>query len=383
MNVFKKIYCRIFQTCFKIALPILPYRKPDIFYTTSDLIPVFTERKISSVLVVTDQSIRSLGLLSGMLKTFDDSGIKYAVYDKTVPNPTTTNVEEARTIYLENSCSAVIGFGGGSSMDCAKAVAARLAKPKQSLAKMKGIMKIHKKLPLLIAVPTTAGTGSETTLAAVITDADTRHKYAINDFPLIPKYAVLDADVTLSLPVSVTASTGMDALTHAVEAFIGNTTTKETRADSLRAVKLIYENIFTVCTDGHNRDARKNMLEASFYAGAAFTKSYVGYVHAVAHSLGGEYNIPHGLANATLLPFVLEAYGKKIWKKLHVLGIAAGVCTSDESDEIGAKKFIESIKDMKKKIVIGEKLKGIRKEDIPKLSKARKPHRARRDKDAG
>ncbi|MCF0242321.1 MAG: iron-containing alcohol dehydrogenase [Treponema sp.] len=369
MNVFKKIYCRIFQTCFKIALPILPYRKPDIFYTTSDLIPVFTERKISSVLVVTDQSIRSLGLLSGMLKTFDDSGIKYAVYDKTVPNPTTTNVEEARTIYLENSCSAVIGFGGGSSMDCAKAVAARIAKPKQSLAKMKGIMKIHKKLPLLIAVPTTAGTGSETTLAAVITDADTRHKYAINDFPLIPKYAVLDADVTLSLPVSVTASTGMDALTHAVEAFIGNTTTKETRADSLRAVKLIYENIFTVCTDGHNRDARKNMLEASFYAGAAFTKSYVGYVHAVAHSLGGEYNIPHGLANATLLPFVLEAYGKKIWKKLHVLGIAAGVCTSDESDEIGAKKFIESIKDMKKKIGIGDKLKGIRKEDIPKLSR--------------
>ena len=369
MNVFKKIYCRIFQTCFKIALPILPYRKPDIFDTTSDLIPVFTERKISSVLVVTDQSIRSLGLLSGMLKTFDDSGIKYAVYDKTVPNPTTTNVEEARTIYLENSCSAVIGFGGGSSMDCAKAVAARIAKPKQSLAKMKGIMKIHKKLPLLIAVPTTAGTGSETTLAAVITDADTRHKYAINDFPLIPKYAVLDADVTLSLPVSVTASTGMDALTHAVEAFIGNTTTKETRADSLRAVKLIYENIFTVCTDGHNRDARKNMLEASFYAGAAFTKSYVGYVHAVAHSLGGEYNIPHGLANATLLPFVLEAYGKKIWKKLHVLGIAAGVCTSDESDEIGAKKFIESIKDMKKKIGIGDKLKGIRKEDIPKLSR--------------
>ena len=369
MNVFKKIYCRIFQTCFKIALPILPYRKPDIFYTTSDLIPVFTERKISSVLVVTDQSIRSLGLLSGMLKTFDDSGIKYAVYDKTVPNPTTTNVEEARTIYLENSCSAVIGFGGGSSMDCAKAVAARIAKPKQSLAKMKGIMKIHKKLPLLIAVPTTAGTGSETTLAAVITDADTRHKYAINDFPLIPKYAVLDADVTLSLPVSVTASTGMDALTHAVEAFIGNTTTKETRADSLRAVKLSYENIFTVCTDGHNRDARKNMLEASFYAGAAFTKSYVGYVHAVAHSLGGEYNIPHGLANATLLPFVLEAYGKKIWKKLHVLGIAAGVCTSDESDEIGAKKFIESIKDMKKKIGIGDKLKGIRKEDIPKLSR--------------
>jgi len=253
-------------------------------------------------------------------------------------------------------------------MDCAKAVGARIAKPKQSLAKMKGILKVHKKLPLLIAIPTTAGTGSETTLAAVITDAETRHKYAINDFPLIPRYAVLDPKVTLSLPPSITAATGMDALTHAVEAYIGNSTTPDTRKNALLAVKLIFENLDTAYQDGSNLDARRNMLKASFYAGCAFTKSYVGYVHAVAHSLGGEYNVPHGLANAILLPFVLESYGKCIHKKLHALAVEANIAFKEDSHEEAAQKFIDAIKDMKKRFGIGDTIKEIREEDIPKLA---------------
>ncbi len=253
-------------------------------------------------------------------------------------------------------------------MDCAKAVGARIAKPKQSLARMKGILKVHKKLPLLIAVPTTAGTGSETTLAAVITDAETRHKYAINDFPLIPKYAVLDPKVTLSLPPAITATTGMDALTHAVEAYIGRSTTYGTRKNALMAVRLIFENIDKVYQDGSDIDARRNMLHASFYAGCAFTKSYVGYVHAVAHSLGGEYNVPHGLANAILLPFVLEAYGSCIHKKLYRLSVAAGVSEKGTPYDIAAREFIEAVKDMKKRFDIGDTVKEIREEDIPKLA---------------
>lgn len=157
-----------------------------------------------------------LGLTKRLEKVLSENNIKYTIYDKTVANPTTKNVAEAMDLFLFNNCNAIIGFGGGSSMDCAKAVGAKIAKPKQSLAKMKGILKVHKRIPLLIAVPTTAGTGSETTLAAVITDAKTRHKYAINDFPLIPRYAILDPKVTLSLPPFITATTGMDALTHAV-----------------------------------------------------------------------------------------------------------------------------------------------------------------------
>ena len=173
-----------------------------------------------------------------------------------------------------------------------------------------------KKTPTSDAIPTTAGTGSETTLACVIVDSETRHKYVINDFPLIPRYAVLDPKVTLSLPPFITATTGMDALTHAVEAYIGNSTTVATKKESLMAVSLIFQNLETAYEDGSNIEARRNMLKASYYAGCAFTKSYVGYVHAVAHSLGGAYNVPHGLANAILLPFVLEAYGESIHKKL-------------------------------------------------------------------
>lgn len=253
-------------------------------------------------------------------------------------------------------------------MDCAKAAGARIAKPRQSLAKMKGILKVHKRLPLLMAVPTTAGTGSETTLAAVITDAQTRYKYAINDFPLIPRYAVLDPKVTLSLPPFITATTGMDALTHAVEAYIGNSTTYGTRQDALLAVKLIFENIDTAYGNGSDIDARRNMLHASFYAGCAFTKSYVGYVHAIAHSLGGEYNVPHGLANAVILPMLLEAYGKKIHKKLARLAVAAGLAQEDTPCDEAAGLFIQAVKDMKKRFGIGDQIPEIQETDIPKLA---------------
>ena len=238
---------------------------------------------------------------------FDNAGIEYHVYDKTVANPTTDTVEEALAIYKDNKCDCIIGFGGGSSMDCAKAVGVRIARPKTHLSKLGGILKVHAKLPLLIAIPTTAGTGSETTLAAVIADATTRHKYAINDFPLIPRYAVLDPKVTLTLPASITATTGMDALTHAVEAYIGNSTTPGTRKDALMATELIFNNLDRASTHGSDTTARKNMLKAAYYAGCAFTKSYVGYIHAIAHSLGGEYIVPHGLSNALILPMLHES----------------------------------------------------------------------------
>ena len=368
MNPFRKIYCRTFQTILKISIPFLPYRKPKIVGSVKALPEILKKKKRTSVLIITDESIAKLGLTKRLEKALKDHGISYTIYDKTVANPTTANVEEAMELYLENGCNAIIGFGGGSSMDCAKGVGIRIAKPKKPLSKMKGILKVHAKLPLLMAVPTTAGTGSETTLAAVITDFETRHKYAINDFPLIPRYAVLDPKVTVSLPKHITSTTGMDALTHAVEAYIGNSTTHGTKKDALLAVKLIFENIDIAYNDGQNIDARRNMLHASFYAGCAFTKSYVGYVHAVAHSLGGKYNVPHGLANAVLLPFVLEAYGPCIHKKLHDLAIAAGLAEKDTPHEEAARAFIDAIKEMKKRFEIGDTIKEIREEDIPMLS---------------
>ena len=369
MNPIRKAYCRAFQTCFKLALPILPYRKPKIFKSVCELPGLFDKKKINKVLLVTDKSVRSLGLTEELEMCLKANDIELTIYDGTVANPTTTNVEDARELYLENECQALIGFGGGSPIDCAKAVGARIAKPNQPLSKMKGILKIHKRIPLLIAVPTTAGTGSETTLAAVITDDKTRHKHPINDFPLIPRYAVLDAKVTKSLPPSLTATTGMDALTHAVEAFIGNSTTAGTRKDSIKAVQLIFKYIRDAYNDGSDMVAREKMLYAAYLAGSAFAKSYVGYVHAVAHSLGGKYNVPHGLANAVLLPSVLEAYGEAAWYKLRLLADSVGLCDENDTDETGARKFIEAIKAMKKELNIGDTIRGINPLDIPELAK--------------
>ena len=368
MSRLRKIYCRTYQTVFRLALPFLPYRTPEVVGSVKKLPEIILREKCGNVLIITDGQIMKLGLTRRLEKALTDSGIPYTIYDGTVANPTTENVADALALYRENGCDAIIGFGGGSSMDCAKAVGARAVKPKQSLAQMKGILKVHKKLPLLMAVPTTAGTGSETTLAAVITDAQTRHKYAINDFPLIPRYAVLDPKVTLSLPPFVTATTGMDALTHAVEAYIGNSTTHGTRKNAQMAVRLIFENLDTAYTNGSDIDARRNMLHASYYAGCAFTKSYVGYVHAVAHSLGGEYNVPHGLANAVLLPYVLQEYGASIHKKLYQLSVAAGICTKDTPCEQAANAFIDEIKAMKQRFGIGNTIPQLREEDIPKLS---------------
>ena len=368
MNTLRKIYCRAFQKAFHIAIPFLPYRKPKIAGSVKELPEIIMRHKCTHVLIITDGGIMKLGLTRRLEKALKEAGISYTIYDKTVANPTTVNVREALELYHKEGCDAIIGFGGGSSMDCAKAVGACAVKPNQSLAQMKGILKVHKKLPLLMAVPTTAGTGSETTLAAVITDADTRYKYAINDFPLIPRYAVLDPKVILSLPPFITATTGIDALTHAVEAYIGNSTTIDTRRDALKAVKLIFENIDIAYEHGDNIQARRNMLHASFYAGCAFTKSYVGYVHAVAHSLGGQYNVPHGLANAILLPLVLREYGSCIDKKLHKLAIAAGLADKNTLDHEAAELFIQAIEEMKERFGIVNIVKEIQETDIPKLA---------------
>ena len=368
MNTLRKIYCRAFQKAFHIAIPFLPYRKPKIAGSVKELPEIIMRHKCTHVLIITDGGIMKLGLTRRLEKALKEAGIPYTIYDKTVANPTTVNVREALELYHKEGCDAIIGFGGGSSMDCAKAVGACAVKPNQSLAQMKGILKVHKKLPLLMAVPTTAGTGRETTLAAVITDADTRYKYAINDFPLIPRYAVLDPKVTLSLPPFITATTGMDALTHAVEAYIGNSTTIDTRRDALKAIKLIFENIDIAYEHGDNIQARRNMLHASFYAGCAFTKSYVGYVHAVAHSLGGQYNVPHGLANAILLPLVLREYGSCIDKKLHRLAIAAGLADKNTPDHEAAELFIRAIEEMKERLGIVNIVKEIQETDILKLA---------------
>lgn len=369
MNILYKAYCRVFQFCFHLALPLMPYREPKVYNSISDIAKLLKDLNVSSVLLVTDPGLRNGGSTASLEKLIGDSGICLAVYDKTNANPTVHNVEEALELYLKEKCEGLIAFGGGSSMDCAKAVGARVTYPKKTLGQLKGLLKVLRKIPPLIAIPTTAGTGSEVTVTAVITDSEKKHKYTMNDFTLIPPYAVLDPEVTYSLPPHLTATTGMDALTHAVEAYIGGSTTRETRRLALEATKLIFENIETAYADDANRKARENMLAAANKAGIAFSKSYVGYIHAVAHSLGGQYNIPHGLANSVLMPIVLEAYGESAHKKLYQLGVAAGAADEKDTWEAGAAKFIQAVRELNRKMNIPESFSGIQTEDIPKMAK--------------
>lgn len=352
---------------FRVALPLLPYRDPAV-YKSIDCVPTLIEKGgYKRPLVITDENLYSRGVISPLIEALDGAGIAYSIFKDVVFNPTTATVENALAVYKAEKCDCIIAFGGGSPMDTAKAVGARAARPKKSLAKMKGILKVGKKIPFLIAVPTTCGTGSETTLAAVIVDEQTRHKYAINDFPLIPKAAVLDASVLDKLPSKLVAYTGLDALTHAVEAYIGRSTTKATRSDALRAVKLVFENLENAV--GGDSAALSEMLDAAHLAGRAFSKSYVGYVHALAHALGGKYNVAHGYANAVLLPTVLDEYGSKIYAKLAKAAKYCGFADDRDDKAAAANSFLKKLSELEERLGIPREFDCIRQEDIAELAR--------------
>lgn len=369
MNIFKKFYCRAVQTAFKIAIPILPYRNPQQLDSIKALPALLLKKGYTGVLIVTDKSVSTLDSFKLLTDKLKENGIKATIFDETVPNPTIHNAETARQLYLDNNCLAIIGFGGGSPMDCAKIVGARIVKPKTPIRKMKGILKIRKRTPFFIAIPTTAGTGSETTVTAVISDSENNRKYTISDFPLIPDVAVLDPETTKTLPPHLVATTGMDALVHAIEAFIGRSAVKSSSRDALTATSLIFKNLERAYTNPEDNIARHNMLLASHIAGRAFSKSYVGYCHAVAHTLGGQYHIPHGLANAVIIPYILESYGASAHKKLKKLAIAAGIADNNTLPEQAATDFIKAVRDMNARMNIPLKLSGINVKDIPQMAK--------------
>lgn len=367
-----KLYCRSFQRFMKVSTFFLPWREPQLVEGENSLarLPLLIKREgIGTVLIVTDKGIAATGILDSFLDGLKAEGMSYFLYDKTVPNPTIENIEEALQLYKTNSCQGVVAFGGGSPIDCAKGVGARLARPNKTIPQMKGILKVNKKMPPLFAVPTTAGTGSEATLACVVSNSETHEKYALMDTALIPHFAVLDPLLTLKLPKHITSTTGMDALTHAVEAYIGISNTKQTKQWSIDAVKLIFENLYEAYSNGENIVARTNMQRAAYLAGMAFTRAYVGNVHAIAHTLSGFYNVPHGLANAVILPHVLDYYGISVHEPLAELADAASVSGLSDSTEEKATKFIQAIKDLNEKMEIPMKVDCIVDSDIPLMAK--------------
>jgi alcohol dehydrogenase class IV len=320
-------------------------------------------------LVVTDKGLTALGLAAGLYEALAENQIAHTVFDEVQPNPTIQDVENGLRAYVANQCQAIVAFGGGSPMDCAKVVAARFANPGRSVHQMRGMFKVRRKLPPLFAIPTTAGTGSETTVAALVSDPQTHEKFAIIDPALVPLVAVLDPELMLALPPPITAATGMDALTHAVEAYIGLHGTRFTDQNAEKATRIIFGDLEDLYRDGSDLEKRMNMALASFHAGSAFTRASVGYVHALAHNMGGLYGVPHGLANAIILPHVLAFSRKEAEGKLARLARSAGLEENRSTDEELSFRFIERVKAMNQAMNIPTTIQELQERDIPLIAK--------------
>lgn len=363
-------FYRIFQKVLYLSMFFLPFREPKVFDSLDNVVSILKSKQKDKVFIITDQNIVKQSFFEIIKDALRQNDIDYFIFHDTLPNPSISQIEEIFQLYLSENATAMIAVGGGSVIDAAKGVGIKITHPKKPLQKMKGILKVLKRQPLLIAIPTTAGTGSEATVACVVTDTKTHEKYAINDPIIIPKYAILDPRSTLGLPPHITASTGMDALTHAIEAYIGYANTKKTRRMALSAIKLIENNLYLSYQDGSNIDARKNMLKASYQAGVAFTRAYVGNVHALAHQLGGMYHVPHGLANAILLPRVLHYYGDSITKRLAKISDVLMLNNSSDSIRGKALSVISWIENLNNKMNIPTTLDfKLNDEDIAVMSK--------------
>ena len=365
-----KLLCRGVQAVIKAGHCFMGYRMPECIEGPGSIrrLPaMLREKGAGHVLLVTGRTTVKRGLLDEMLAIMEELDVRYTLFDQVSPDPTSDDVEAGFRLYRDKGCQAIVAVGGGSPMDCAKAIGARAAQPNKTVAQLQGVLKVHRRVPPFFAVPTTAGSGSETTVAAVITDAATHHKASINDPAILPRYAVLDPELTLGMPPFLTATTGMDALCHAVEAYTNRTYNTKLEDELARgAVKLIHGNLPAAFRNGSDLEARQNMQRAAFFAGRAFTRGCVGYVHAVGHALGGLYGVPHGLAMGVLLPYVMKQYGPAVYGRLADLADVCGMTGGSKKEK--ALRFIAWMEQLKADLGLPVGLDMIREEDVPQIT---------------
>lgn len=369
MNAIDRLRCRTFQTIFRMALPFLPYRQPKLLGRLRDIAPLLRQKKISSVLLIADEGLRELELTTPLEKSLERTHISCAIHVQRNPIPTISDIESAHKLYIKSGAKAIIAIGGGASIDCAKVAGARIARPTLSVAQMSGLLRIRRKTPMLIAIPSVAGTGSEATLDAVITSDEYRHPYTILDFSLIPEYNVFDAQLSVHLSPQNTAINAMDALTHAIEAYIGRSTNRFSRKMAEEAVMLLSRNMRAAYENGSNLRVRQRMLRAAYCAGVTFTRSYVGYVHAIAHTLSDQYGIEHGLANAVVLPHMLRHYGLSCSGKLARLAYNADLVSRNVDENVAARRFIRWIEKQNRTFGFPAGFSQIREADIAEMAK--------------
>jgi alcohol dehydrogenase class IV len=346
-----------------------PQPKPMVFVgpaSSAQLSRMIAQFGIRKILIVTDKPLRELGVLDTTLAALIAHGISIHIYDGVLPDPTARVVNDGVVMLKKHGCEAVLAFGGGSSIDCAKVIA--LSGANNCMAEdCIGPKKC--KLPALplFAVPTTAGTGSEGTCIAVISDNATHEKSGVIDPSIIPRAAALDPELMQGLPAHITAATGMDALTHAIESYIGTFGNEETDFYALASARLVFKYLPTACREGSNLEAREAMSLASYYGGLAITQALVGYTHAISHNLGARYGIPHGLGNAMVLPHVLELLKGDATGKMADLALHAGLGAAGEPESELAQKLIDSVWALNREIGIPETSNAIRAEDISEL----------------
>lgn len=315
---------------------------------------------VKKALVVTDKMLVSLGIMDKLANSLDKHQVEYAVFDEVTPDPSIVTVNAGVEAYQWHNCDAIVALGGGSPIDCAKVIGAKLVK-KTDVETLSGKLKVRKKLPPFMAIPTTAGTGSEATIAAVITDPATRSKFAVIDPALVPQMALLDPQLMLGLPKAVTAATGMDALTHAIEAYLGSFSNALTDRYAKEAIATIFDQLPKAYADGSNLQAREAMAMASYQAGCAFTRAFVGYVHAIAHQLGGLYHIPHGLVNAVLLPSILRFSYPECRQRMTDLAMLIGLADGDQ--------FILAVEELNRQLNIPDTFEQLKEVDIPEIAR--------------
>ncbi|MBV1878284.1 MAG: iron-containing alcohol dehydrogenase [Pseudomonadales bacterium] len=370
-NKFALIKIRL--TIMKFFYGFIPQHKP-VLFTGKDASIQLCENMAyfghKKVLIVTDTILLELGLLTNITRSLQSSGIEVSIYADVLPNPTYAMVEAGVAIFIQNDCDTILAIGGGSPIDTAKAIILAACNPDKKPIQLAGAYKSRGKPKPIYTIPTTAGTGSEVTLAAVISHPDSHKKMPIADHRTLPVAAAIDPQLMAGMPPHVTAATGLDALTHAIESFISTAATPATNHYSRAAIKMIFQYLPLAYADGNHLKAREAMGLASFYAGYAFTQTLLGYVHGIAHQFGGLYNTPHGLANALVLPHILDYSKDQTIPQLAELARCCEMGDSDSSELILAQRFIDQVYKLRKTVGIPETLDQLKEEDIEEIAKA-------------
>ena len=330
----------------------------------------------TKALVITDKTLHELGILDTMLKGMEEAGFPCAIYDGVEPNPSIENIEAAFALYQSEGCDCLVGFGGGSSMDACKGVSLRVAKPDQTIKEMGRLMGYfpisfslaNSRVPYIVAVPTTAGTGAESTVAAVISDHAIDKKYTVTDIAMRPRTVFLDATLATGLPPRVTAVTAIDAVSHCVEGYISYGRNPRGDEWAVKGVRLVKDNIEAVMKDGKDLAARQNLCTAAYAGGQCLNMETTGYIHPFCHKIGAKYGLVHGRCIGAVMPIILEDYGEVVAPRLAKLAVSTGIADPNASQSEQAKQFIQWVRDFDAKYGIDPYIPEIKDEDLDEIA---------------